>query len=173
MTAVVNILNSLLAVLKLALDSEYYKQSLNCGIDQKLRGLISKIVALEQADLDSILEKVSGDNARVLGLFAERMASLAVRLNSVEHVKDGLAALLVYSRSEDPRDVLLVLSLLHDASIKTFGNAKDVFSEVSASVGGVDLLDGFLRRSDEDKSIEAMGYEESKNEEGFLYVRTW
>ncbi len=28
-------------------------------------------------------------------------------------------------------------------------------------------------RSDEDKSIEAMGYQESSNEEGFLYIRNW
>ena len=169
----VNILNSLLALLRLALDAEYYKQPLGCDIDQKLRGLLSQIVTLENADLDSILGKVSGDNARVLGFFAERMASLGVRLNSIEPVKDGLFALLIYSRSEDPRDVLLVLSLLHDAAIKISGTAKEVFNETSSLVGGFDFLSDFLNRSDEDKSIEAMGYEESKNKEGFLYVRTW
>ena len=173
MTTVTNIINSLLALLKSALDSGYYKQSIPSDIDLKLRELISNIISLQRNDIESIIERVSGDNARVLGLFAERMASLAVRQNSIEPVKDGLLALLIYSRTEDPRDVLLVLSLLHDAAIKTAGAAQAVFSDVSSIIGGADLLNDFLSRSDEDKSIDAMGYEESKNEEGFLYVRTW
>jgi hypothetical protein len=173
MTAVITIQNLLRELSKLALDSEYYKQPIDSDIDRKFREIFSNMVSLKHADLGQVVKKVTGDNARVLGLFAERMASLAVRQNSIGPVRDGLFALIIYSRSEDPRDVLLVLSLLHDAAIKTTGAAERVFSDVSSVVGGSDLLKDFLSRSEEDKSIDAMGYEESKDEEGFLYIRTW
>ena len=167
------LLASLLELLKLALSSQYYKQPISSEIDEKISSVIADLISLDTWQLESIMENVSGDNARVLGLYAERMASLAVRKNSIEPVKNGLVALLIYAQTEDPRDVLLVLSLLHDAAIKTAGTAGRVFDEVGSVIGGAELLNGFLNRSDEDKSIDAMGYKESNNEEGFLYVRTW
>lgn len=168
-----DIQNSLLALLKLALESAYYKQPISSEIDDEISDILADLSAYNQKDLELIADSVSGDNGRVLGLFAERMASLAVRQNSIEPVKRGLFALLIYARTEDPRDVLLVLSLLHDAAIKVRGMPKTIFNEVGAVFGGSSLLSDFLNRSDEDKSIDAMGYVESKNEEGFLYVRTW
>lgn len=168
-----SIFNSLSSLLKLALNTEYYKQSLSCETDQELRELLSQMIVLERADLDSVMERVSGNEGRVLGVFAERMASLSVRLDNIEYVKDGLFALLLYSRLEDRRDVLAILSLLHDAAIKINGNASDVFNEMRSMFGRTDFLCDFLKRSSEDKSIDAMGYEESKTTEGFLYIRTW
>lgn len=173
MITITNILASLLQLLKLALNSEYYKQPLPSEIDEKISKIITDLITLGQGQLVSILDEVSIDNTRVLGLYAERMASLAVRENSVEPIKNGLVALLIYARTEDPRDVLLVLSLLHDAAIKTAGKSRKVFEAVGSMFGGSELVRGFLNRSDEDKSIDAMGYEESKNNDGFLYVRTW
>jgi hypothetical protein len=173
MTSIQNILNSLLALLKTALESAYYQQAIPSEIDEVISNMLTSLSTSDQAELKLIADGVDGDEARVLGLFAERMASLAVRENSIEPVKQGLLALLLYARTEDPRDVLLVLSLLHDAVIKTFGTPKSVFAEASCVVGDTGLLSDFLNRSNEDKSIDAMGYKESKNEEGFLYVRTW
>ncbi len=173
MMSIKNILNSLLALLKMALDTAYYQQAIPSKVDEGINNMLASLSTSDPAELELIADDVAGDEARVLGLFAERMASLAVRENSIEPVKQGLLALLLYARTEDPRDVLLVLSLLHDAVIKTSGTPKKVFDEASLIFGGAGLLDDFLNRSDEDKSIDAMGYEESKNDEGFLYVRTW
>jgi hypothetical protein len=173
MTTSTNILMPLLELLKFALSSQYFKQPISSELDEKISSYIAELISLERGQLEAFLEKIADDNARVLGLYAERMATLAVRSNSVEPIINGLVALLIYARTEDPRDVLLVLSLLHDAAIKTAGSARKIFDEVGSVIGGVELLNGFLNRSDEDKSIGAMGYEESKSEEGFLYVRTW
>lgn len=173
MTDIKNILSSLLALLKLALESAYYKEAIPSEIDKEVGKIMADLSVCTQSELRLISESFKGDEARVFGLFAERMASLAVRENKIEPVKLGLLALLIYARTEDPRDVLLVLSLLHDAVLKTSGNPTKVFAEASSLVGGAEFLNDFLNRSDEDKSIDAMGYEYSKNEEGFLYVRTW
>lgn len=173
MTSVTNISESLLKLLRLALSSQYYKQPIFSEMDGKLSEVIADLISLNHEQLESIIAQVSGDNARVLGVYAERMASFAVRENSVKPIKNGLVALLIYARTEDPRDVLLILSLLHDAAIKTAGTAQVVFDDVDSVIGGSELLKGFLNRSNEDKSIDAMGYGESNSEQGFLYVRTW
>ena len=173
MTNIKNTLNSLLALLKMALDSAYYQQAIPSEVDERISNILASLSTSDSVGLELIADGVAGDEARVLGLFAERMASLAVRENSIEPVKQGLLALLLYARTEDPRDVLLVLSLLHDAVIKTSGTPKSVFAEISSIIGDAGFLNDFLNRSDEDKSIDSMGYKESKNEEGFLYVRIW
>ncbi len=170
MTSIKNILN---ALLKGALESEYYQQPIPSEVDEGINNILASLSTSDLAGRELIADGVAGDEARVLGLFAERMASLAVRENSIEPVKQGLLALLLYARTEDPRDVLLVLSLLHDAVIKTSGTPKSIFAEASSIIGDAGYLNDFLNRSNEDKSIDAMGYKESKNEEGFLYVRTW
>jgi len=165
--------NNLLSLLKQALDSAYYKHPIPSEIDEKLNEIIAGFEKYESYQLDLIADEVTGDNARVLGLFAERMASLAVREKNIDRVKQGLLGLLIYSHTVDHRDVLLVLSLLYDAIIKTGYNPKDIFEEMGSIIGRSDILKDFLSRNEEDKSIGAMGYEESNNEEGFLYRRTW
>ncbi len=168
-----NILNSLIALLKLALDSAYYQQSIPGKFDEEISDIIADLSGRDNKEVEIIANSISGDHGRVLGLFSERMASLAIRQNSIDPVKRGLFALLIYARTEDPRDVLLVLSLLHDAILKVGQNPKVVFNEANTYLNASSLLNDFLKRSEEDKSIDAMGYKESSNDEGFLYARTW
>jgi hypothetical protein len=173
MSDVKGILTTLHATLRQALDSAYYKQSIPSEVDKKLNEVLGTMASCNEQQRASITDGIAGDEARVLGLFAEKMATLAVRENSIEYVKQGLLALLIYARTVDARDVLLVLSLLHDATIKTGNAPKSIFQAAGVVLGGAEFLSEFLNRTDEDKSIDAMGYEESKNEEGFIYVRTW
>ncbi|MDC0435396.1 hypothetical protein OAM69_07155, partial [bacterium] len=119
MTDIKDILATLLALLKSALESAYYQQPIPSEIDDGLSRVLSSLLARDQSDLKLVSDGIAADGAQVLGLYAERMASLAVRENSVNRIKQGLMALIIYARTEDPRDVLLVLCLLHDASIKT------------------------------------------------------
>lgn len=173
MTDTKNIISTMLSLLKQALDTAYYKQPIPSLIDDKINGIIASFVGYDNDQLMLIIKEVSGDNARIFGLFAERMASLAVRENDITRVRQGLLGLLIYSQTVDHRDVLLVLSLLYDATIKTSNDPKDIFEEVGSIFGKADFLKNFLSRSEADKSIDAMGYEESKNGEGFIYKRTW
>lgn len=173
MTSIKNIINSLLTLLRLALESAYYQLPISCELDNEISDILVNLSMYDQKEMELIADSISGDDARVLGLFAERMASLAVRQKSIEPIKCGLFALLIYARTEDPRDVLLVLSLLHDAVEKVGDIPNTIFNEAGALFRGSPLLSDFLNRSEEDKSIDAMGYKESNNEDGFLYVRTW
>jgi len=166
-------LSSILALLTQAVDKEYYSHPIPSKIDDKINESLAKFKLYDQEQVNSILEGIVGDNARVLGLFAERMASLAVRESNINRVRHGLLGLIIYSHTVDPRDVLLVLSLLHDAIVKLGEDPKEIFLEFRSLTGDENFLDKFIARNDEDKSIDEMGYEESSNEGGFLYKRTW
>ncbi len=168
-----NVLENLHFLLNHALESSYFKQPLNSEIDQKLKKEISALRLITKKELDLLFKKISCNESRILGLFAERMASIAVRNHDITLVKYGLYALLIYSQTEDPRDVILVLSLLYDAADKISEHAKETFESVISETKEEKLLRNFLKRNDEDKSIESMGYKESKDKDGFLYVRTW
>ncbi len=115
-------------------------------------------------------------HGHVFVAFAERMASLAVRRRSAEYLHVGLlAAALAASVSDDPREAILVLPLLW-RSAQILG--VDPFNEFTTAgnaiggAGGQQLLD-FLSRSQDDRTIESMGYTEDMEQDGFRYKRTW
>ena len=76
--------------------------------------------------------------------------------------------------SGDPREVLPALALLyraaemigHDPHLE-FARANELTDD---RAGG--LVD-FLRRAPEDRTIQAMGYEEGDDKRGFRFLRTW
>ena len=173
MADVKNARHSLLAWLERASDTTYVTHPIPTEIDEGIARVLAGLSSCDEADLELVADGLAVAHARVLNLFAERMASLAVRQNNPDPVRRGLTALLIAARAEDIREILLVLSLLHDAAIKVLGSAESIFGEVSSAIGGAAFLRDFLERSEKDKRIEAMGYEESETAEGFLYVRTW
>ncbi len=173
LTAAKGRLAALSALLDRTMSSAYYKQAIPSEIDEQIGDVLVRLSSCDEDELVSVAGGIAGGQARVLSLFAERMASLAVRKNSPNPIRKGLAALMIVARTEDVREVLLVLSLLHDAAMKVTGSAKELFADAGALFGGAELLNGYLERSDEDKRIQVMGYEESETEDGFLYVRTW
>ncbi len=155
------------------MSSAYHQQAIPSAIDEEIGDVLVRLSSCDEDELASVADGIAGERGRVLSLFAERMASLAVRKNSPDPIGKGLAALLIVARSEDVREILLVLSLLHDAAMKVRGSAKALFAEAASKFGQAELLDSFLLRSDAAKRIEAMGYKESDTGDGFLYVRTW
>lgn len=149
-----------------AISAEYGRKNIPSNIDNKIINILDDCL-FEYKSKSSVR---FGD-ARVLNLFAERMASLAVREDNIKAVKHGLIALTVCAQNEDIRDVLVVLSILHDAALKIEGTAERIFREMRSITYGSEFLDDYLNRADKDKIIESMGYEESRDDNGFLYLR--
>jgi hypothetical protein len=106
----------------------------------------------------------------VLAAFAQRMAAIAVRNAEERYLSEGLLALRLALRVLESREILPVLSLLLRSAQKVGSNVEALFS--AASVGDTafrTFLTAFLRRSERDQSIEAMGYVESCDKDGFRY----
>ncbi|MFZ5722214.1 MAG: hypothetical protein ACOY33_00990 [Pseudomonadota bacterium] len=132
---------------------------LNSLIDAKLNDK-GKVSISQSRTADSVLEA-----------FAERAASLAVRTKEDLWIRNGVAALCVTSAVSDRREAEIVLCLLHDAAKRLGLSPREIFS-----VGIFlkrDLIESFLSRDEEDKSLSAMGYVAGADEDGFRYVRSW
>ncbi|GII88847.1 hypothetical protein Ssi03_68370 [Sphaerisporangium siamense] len=160
-------------ILEPAENVNYGRDEVPSARDGQIRDLV--LHAAGSWAFEEIVRIVPRGADRVLGAFAERAASMAVRRQDVRELRAGLlAAAIAQETSGDPREALAALSLLYRAA-EMIGHDPDVeFSALNEFSGGRagGLLD-FLRRSPEDKAIEAMGYEEGDDKRGFRFLRNW
>ena len=161
------------AILASARSINYGRAELPSDHDVKIRDLL--LGAASGATFDQLKQAMPRDADRVLGAFAERAASIAVRHQDARELRAGLlAAAIALAMSGDPKEVLPTLALLyraaemigHDPNLE-FANANEL---TGGRAGG--LVD-FLRRAPEDQTIQAMGYEEGDDKRGFRFLRTW
>jgi hypothetical protein len=104
--------------------------------------------------------------------YAHLKAIQAVRENDPRAVELGLLALAVEDLRLDWRDTLVTLSLLVHSARKLRVRPGPLVERAAAVANRQcgDLLRRFLQREREDQSIEAMGYQEGQDEDGFTYV---
>jgi hypothetical protein len=106
---------------------------------------------------------------RALTAFAERSASLAVRRGDPVDVRAGLlAAVAACQVTDDVREVIPAFALLYRAA-ELIGADPSV--EFGTAARRVPLA--FLERGPRERSIQVMAYEETEDEQGFRFRRTW
>ena len=141
-------------------------------IDEEVESLVHAVASDGETDP---LTKMNETHGFVLLAYAERMASLAVRENSVDTLSKGLVALRIASKLIYVKEALPVLALMYNSANKLGIDPTNLFSTLVLRDGDElkVFVDSFLSRSAEDRSIQAMGYVEGEDEAGFRYVRTW
>jgi hypothetical protein len=144
-------------------------------IDDEITDLVKGYLELDDEDKRTVRLSVERDQKFVFLAFAERMASLAIRLESREPLMLAMIAMFLQIGIGDVREDIIRLSLVHAAAQKLEIDPRSVFMESAQQFGLGDTsgLEAFLRRSDEDKSIKSMGYTEGMDQGGFRFVRTW
>jgi len=161
------------------LDSEsnmgYPDRELPCPLDASISRLVDSFIAAAKEERERMASQITDEHSFTLLVFGERMASLAVRQRSPASLKRALAALALEEGRWDPREDMLVLSLIYNAAVKLGLDAASLFEEAAglALPRMATYFRAFPARSDEEKSIEAMGYRESSTPDGFVYERTW
>jgi hypothetical protein len=154
----------------------YGKRDIPCKLDDLMAALLDELVASDPLERRRVIKDADEMLARVAFVFAERMASLAVRRGSAVDAFRGILALAAFQGStNDPRDALLILPLLYDAELRLGRDPRADFERTRAYVDAraVEWLERFSTRSERDRSIEAMGYRVGADAGGFRYERTW
>ena len=155
-----------IAALDPADNEGYGSWPLPCERDHEIGAVVRMLTA-------SNVEGVGDRHGDVLRAFAERMATLARREMSREHLRVGLSAAGLACGLDDDREVLLILPLLW-RSAKVMGlDANAEFRAVATGSDGRKVLGDFASRRAKDKTLEVMGYVEVEDESGFRYERTW
>jgi hypothetical protein len=153
-------------------DSVFYVQrSIPCDADNRCVSALSTLQQLTDVERNRIIEKLSSDACNFLKCFAVRMAALSVReADSDRAFLALLAAAMGLTQIDDRRDAIVAFGPVFDGIKKADLDAEDLFRRAGELVPQSDaFLKSWLRRSPEDQSLEAMGYEESTDADGFLY----
>jgi hypothetical protein len=168
-------LSTALAAIKKEDPTGYGHRPLRCTLDDVLGVFVRAFVAAAPLERRRIAAQGDQTLSRVLLVFAERMASLAVRVQSRTYLTSGMIALAAEGWMTESRENLSILSLLHDAAIRIGADPRETLEQVRqyATKSVTSSIEKFLKRSKEDKSIEAMGYVATADGDGFRYERTW
>jgi hypothetical protein len=144
-------------------------------IDDEITDVIECYLELDAGGKRKVRESVERDQKFVFLAFAERMASLAIRLRSQEPLTMAMMAMFLQIGTGDMREDILILTLIYTAAHKLGLDPRSLFLGSARQFGLDDTsgLEAFLKRSDEDKSLASMGYVEGTDEDGFRFVRTW
>jgi hypothetical protein len=144
-------------------------------IDEKVRNLVASFEAMDITSRQVTLSNMDERHGFVLIAFAERMSSLAVRTKNVDLIAEALSALAISARLVYFKEVMPVVSLLYRSAQNLGIDPRRPLSDpfCVGDEGFSEFVNKFPDRSHEDRSIEAMGYEENSDGDGFLYKRTW
>jgi hypothetical protein len=151
----------------------YLPQIIPTTRDGEIEKLLSRVI--DEKCVARFARLLQDGHAVVLQVFAERMASVAVRSHDVAALQLGLIALLLSWRGPDSRDALTVFPLFYDAITRLGIELPSLVASIRQTIGDqmADPLVEFLKRSESDKSLQAMGYAEGADRDGFRYIRSW
>lgn len=113
-------------------------------------------------------------NAHHLTIFAVRTALLAARSNSKNLIDVSILALLIDEGLVDWRDTLIALSLIEDCSKRVGVDfRRSIESHVALATDTLrkTIVNGYLARSEEMRSIKIMGFTSRDSDEGLVYIK--
>jgi hypothetical protein len=159
-----------LSALDLPRNEGYYANSIPCGEDSRIGRAVKAFTLAEPVWQASFREAVDHDRADLLCAWSERVASLAVRLDSPRPLVLGLVGLSLASDAE-VGEALLIAPLHRRSAEKLGASPRRLFDEAA---GQTDLPGArWLREArDSEDQVEDAGYVEDEDAGGFRYLRT-
>ncbi len=159
-----------LASLDLPRSEGYYERPIPCAEDSRIGRALRAFSAAPPVWQASFREAIDHDRADLLCAWSERMAALAVRLDSSRPLVLGLVALSL-ADDHGGGEALLVAPLHRRSAEKLEADPDRVFDEAA----GLTDLPGarWLRDArDSDDQVEDTGYIEDGEGDEFRYLRT-
>jgi len=159
-----------LASLDLPRGERYYDQRIPCPDDSRIGRAVKAFSAARPIWQAAFREAIDLDRADLLCAWSERMAALAVRLDSPRPLVLGLVALSLADETGDG-EALLVAPLHRRSAEKLGADPIRLFDEAA---GVTDLAGArWLREArDSEDELEDTGYVEDADADGFRYLRT-
>ena len=119
----------------------------------------------------AVVGRVQYSAMSVLQAYAERMSSLAVRTGDGRRLPDCLVAVYVGGLCQGENESLMSLALIDDAATRLQIDLKEVMARATLVLGSgaEEPWTAWLQRSRHDRSIEAMGFVASEDQDGFRY----
>ena len=141
--------------------------------DSEITKLLSQII--HNNEVARFAHNLKEGHRVVLRVFAERMASSAVREKDPSLLRLGLIAILLSWGASESREALTIMPLFYDAVGRLGLNLDSFAAEIRETIGDkvISPLAEYLRRAEKDKSLQSMGYSAGVDSDGFRYLRNW
>jgi hypothetical protein len=159
-----------LAILDLPRGEGYYDHAIPSAEDSRIARSVKAFTEADPSWQAAFREAMDHDRSDLLCAWSERVAALAVRLESPRPLVLGLVGLSLAEESCDG-EALLVAPLHRRSAEKLDADAERLFDEAA---GQTDLLGArWLRDArDSDDQVEDAGYVEDGDGDDFRYLRT-
>jgi hypothetical protein len=158
-----------LARLELPGGGGYYRSRIPCSADSEIARVINRFTESTPREQAAFRAGIDRSRAGLLQVWSERVASLAVRLDSPSPLVLGLVGLSL-AQGEEDYDALLIAPLHRRSAEKVGADPGRIFDEAAGRTdlpGARWLAD---LRDSEDQPEDA-GYVEDDDGEGFRYER--
>lgn len=159
-----------LTVLDLPTADGYYDGPIPSAEDSRIGRAVKAFTTADPVWQAAFREAVDGDRADLLCAWSERVAALAVRLDSARPLVLGLVGLSLADEAESG-EALLIAPLHRRSAEKLAAEPVRLFDEAA----GLSDLPGarWLREArDSEDQVEDAGYVEDEDGDGFRYLRT-
>jgi hypothetical protein len=158
-----------LTILELPHGDGYYDNPIPCPEDSRIARAVRAFTDADPAWQAAFREAMDGDRADLLCAWSERVAALAVRLDSPRPLVLGLVALSLAGDAGEG-EALLVAPLHRRSAEKLDADAYRLFDEAA---GMTDLVGArwVADARDSADTVEDAGYVEHAGEDGFRYLR--
>jgi hypothetical protein len=162
-------LRELLGQLDMPPGEGYYRARIPCPEDERVGRVVREFSQANPGRQAVFREALDGVRSSLLLVFSERVAAMAVRLESGEPIVQGLVAASLAQEGE-PREALAVPAL-HRRSAEKLG--LDIGRLFDEAAGRTDLSGARWLKDvrDAEDAPEDVGYEEGDDGEGFRYER--
>ena len=147
----------------------YYRSRIPCAEDSEIARAISAFTEATPREQAQFRAGIDRGRAGLLQVWSERLAALAVRLDSSELLVQGLVGLSL-AQAEGDHEALLIAPLHRRSAEKLGVDAGRIFDEAA---GRTDLAGArwLAEQRDSDEQPEDAGYVEDDDGEGFRYER--
>jgi hypothetical protein len=158
-----------LEMLDLPRTEGYYDGAIPTAEDSHIARAVKAFSEADPMWQAAFRDAIDHDRADLLCAWSERMAALAVRLDSTRPLVIGLVGLSVADEAA-AGEALLIAPLHRRSAEKLDADADRLFDEAA---GSTDLIGArWLRDArDSDDQVEDAGYVEHTDEDGFRYLR--
>jgi len=147
----------------------YYRSRIPCAEDSEIARAINAFTESTPREQAAFRSGIDRTRAGLLQVWSERIAALAVRLDSPKPLVLGLVGLSL-AQADDDHEALLVAPLHRRSAEKLGVDAGRLFDEAA---GRTDLAGArwLAEQRDSDDQPEDAGYVEDDDGEGFRYER--
>jgi hypothetical protein len=158
-----------IATLDLPHGADYYDDPIPCAEDSRIARAVNAFSEAEPLWQMAFRDAIDHDRADLLCAWSERVAALAVRLDSARPIVIGLVGLSLADESA-AGEAMLIAPLHRRSAEKLDSDADRLFDEAA---GLTDLIGARWLRDARDSAdqVEDSGYVEHVGDDGFRYLR--